>query len=128
MQVHNLTYKLLCFKEASAENSWNNKKINFKILYKTFNVFSFKIYFTDLIDIPGGKALDLYWNLDIFISSEVFIKKNLCLAEALSHKNKNGPILFSIPDNIIFCVPNTQLIHLIGTSHTWNSFFSTLNH
>ena len=98
------------------------------MLYKTFNVFSFKIYFTDLTDIPGRKALVLYWNLDIFISSEVFIKKNLCLIEALSHKIKNGPILFSIPDNIIFCVPNAQLIHLTGTSHMWNRFFSTLNH
>ena len=33
------------------------------MLYKTFNVFSFKIYFTDLIDIPGRKAL--VWGLTV---------------------------------------------------------------
>ena len=104
-QVHNFFSKLPCFKEASPENNWKNKKINFKTLYKTFNIFFFKIHFTDLVDIPGKKALVLYWNLDIFIGSEVFIKKNLYLAEALSHKINNCPISFSTPDNIIFCVP-----------------------
>lgn len=72
-QVHHLFSKLPCFKEASLENNSNNNTTNFKTLDKMFNIFFFKIYFTDLVDIPGNKALVLYWNLDIFISSECLI-------------------------------------------------------